>query len=84
MFALAAGLLYVAAPSFWSTLIDVTQRGTGVLGGAMNGRNYDLQRIEVHVAQIVMYGIDDLLAKAYMKPRTVLSSTTRAPVWSKY
>jgi ACS family glucarate transporter-like MFS transporter len=40
MFALAAGLLYVAAPSFWSTLIDVTQRGTGVLGGAMNGSKY--------------------------------------------
>ncbi len=40
VFALAAGLLYVAAPAFWSTLIDVTRRGTGVLGGAMNGSNY--------------------------------------------
>jgi len=40
VFAAAAGLLYVAAPSFWSTLIDVTRRGTGVLGGAMNASNY--------------------------------------------
>jgi ACS family glucarate transporter-like MFS transporter len=40
MFALAAGLLYIAAPSFWSTLIDVTQRGTGLVGGIMNGSNY--------------------------------------------
>ncbi len=37
MFTLAAGLLYAAAAAFWSTLIDVTRRGPGVLGGLMNG-----------------------------------------------
>jgi len=36
-FALAAGLLYAAAAAFWSTLIDVTRQGTGLLGGLMNG-----------------------------------------------
>ncbi len=39
-FALAAGLQYLAAPAFWSTLIDVTRRGAGLLGGVMNGGNY--------------------------------------------
>jgi len=39
-FALAAGLQYMAAPAFWSTLIDVTRRGAGLLGGVMNGSNY--------------------------------------------
>jgi MFS family permease len=37
LFALACGLLYAAAAAFWSTLIDVTRRGAGVLGGLMNG-----------------------------------------------
>jgi MFS family permease len=37
VFALGCGLLYAAAAAFWSTLIDVTRRGTGVLGGLMNG-----------------------------------------------
>jgi MFS family permease len=37
VFALAAGLLYAAAAAFWSTLIDITRRGAGILGGLMNG-----------------------------------------------
>lgn len=37
VYALACGLLYAAAAAFWSTLIDITRRGTGVLGGLMNG-----------------------------------------------
>jgi MFS family permease len=37
VFALAAGFLYAAAAAFWSTLIDLTRRGVGVLGGLMNG-----------------------------------------------
>lgn len=37
VFALSAGLFYAAAAAFWSTLIDVTRRGPGLLGGLMNG-----------------------------------------------
>jgi ACS family glucarate transporter-like MFS transporter len=37
VFALAAGLQYVAAGPFWATVIDLTRRGSGLLGGAMNG-----------------------------------------------
>jgi predicted MFS family arabinose efflux permease len=37
VFSLAAGLQFVAAPSFWATVIDITRRGTGILGGFMNG-----------------------------------------------
>jgi MFS family permease len=37
VFALAAGFLYAAAAAFWSTLIDLTRRGAGLLGGLMNG-----------------------------------------------
>jgi MFS transporter, ACS family, glucarate transporter len=40
LFALAAGLLYAATPGFWSTVIDLTQQGTGVLGGLQNGANW--------------------------------------------
>src|SRR5580704_12714714 len=32
---------------------------------------HDVEGIEAQVAQIVMYGIDDLLARACVKPRTV-------------
>jgi len=37
VFALSAGFLYAAAAAFWSTLIDITRRGAGILGGLMNG-----------------------------------------------
>ena len=37
VFAVAAGLFFTAASAFWSTLIDITRRGAGVLGGLMNG-----------------------------------------------
>ena len=37
MFAVAAALQFIAAPAFWATVIDITRRGTGVLGGCMNG-----------------------------------------------
>jgi MFS family permease len=37
VFAVAAGLFFTAAAAFWSTLIDITRRGTGILGGLMNG-----------------------------------------------
>jgi MFS family permease len=37
VFAIAAGLFFTAASAFWSTLIDITRRGSGVLGGLMNG-----------------------------------------------
>ena len=37
VFALASGFLYAAAAAFWSTLIDITRRGVGLLGGLMNG-----------------------------------------------
>jgi ACS family glucarate transporter-like MFS transporter len=37
LFALAAGLMFTAASAFWSTLIDITRRGTGLVGGVMNG-----------------------------------------------
>ncbi|PYT32305.1 MAG: hypothetical protein DMG57_02240 [Acidobacteria bacterium] len=36
VFSLAAGLQFVAAPP-WATVIDITRRGTGILGGFMNG-----------------------------------------------
>jgi sugar phosphate permease len=37
VFALSIGLLFAAAAAFWSTLIDITRRGAGILGGLMNG-----------------------------------------------
>ena len=37
VFSVAAGLQFVAASAFWATVIDITRRGTGVLGGFMNG-----------------------------------------------
>ncbi|PYT20376.1 MAG: hypothetical protein DMG57_42375 [Acidobacteria bacterium] len=37
VFSLAAGLQFVAAPPFWAAVIDITRRGTGILGGLMNG-----------------------------------------------
>jgi ACS family glucarate transporter-like MFS transporter len=37
VFSLAAGLQFVAAPPFWAAVIDITRRGTGILGGFMNG-----------------------------------------------
>lgn len=37
VFAAAAGLMCAAAASFWSTVIDITRRGAGILGGLMNG-----------------------------------------------
>jgi MFS family permease len=37
VFAVAAGLFFTAASAYWSTLIDITRRGAGVLGGLMNG-----------------------------------------------
>lgn len=37
VFSMAAGLQFVAASAFWATVIDITRRGTGVLGGFMNG-----------------------------------------------
>jgi len=40
VFALAAGLLYTAAAGFWSTVIDLTRQGTGLLGGIQNGANW--------------------------------------------
>ncbi len=40
LFALTAGLLYTAASGFWSTVIDLTRRGTGILGGIQNGANW--------------------------------------------
>jgi len=40
VFALTAGLLYLAASAFWSTAIDLTRRGTGLLGGLMNASNW--------------------------------------------
>lgn len=39
-FAATAGLLYLAASAFWSTAIDITRRGTGLLGGLMNAANW--------------------------------------------
>jgi ACS family glucarate transporter-like MFS transporter len=40
LFALAAGLQYSSAAAYWSTAIDLTRQGTGILGGFMNGSNY--------------------------------------------
>jgi sugar phosphate permease len=37
VFAAAAGLMFTAAAAFWSTVIDITRRGAGLLGGLMNG-----------------------------------------------
>jgi len=37
VFSLSAALNFVAAPPFWATVIDITRRGTGILGGFMNG-----------------------------------------------
>jgi len=37
IFSTAAGLQFVAAPAFWATVIDITRRGPGILGGFMNG-----------------------------------------------
>lgn len=36
-FALAAGLQFVSAAAFWATVIDITRKGAGLLGGLMNG-----------------------------------------------
>ena len=40
VFAMAAGLLYAAAPCFWSVVIDVTRQGAGLLGGLQNGAGW--------------------------------------------
>lgn len=40
LFALTAGVLYLAASGFWSTAIDLTRRGTGLFGGVMNAANW--------------------------------------------
>jgi MFS transporter, ACS family, glucarate transporter len=37
VYAVAAGLQYLAAPAFWATVIDITRRGPGIVGGLMNG-----------------------------------------------
>jgi ACS family hexuronate transporter-like MFS transporter len=37
VFAFAAGFQYVASGPYWATVIDLTHRGAGLLGGAMNG-----------------------------------------------
>jgi MFS family permease len=37
VYALGAGLQYFAAPAFWATVIDITRRGPGIVGGLMNG-----------------------------------------------
>jgi MFS family permease len=37
VFALAAGLQFLAAPAFWATVIDITRRGPAIVGGFMNG-----------------------------------------------
>lgn len=37
VYALAAGLQFLAAPAFWATVIDITRRGPGIVGGLMNG-----------------------------------------------
>jgi ACS family glucarate transporter-like MFS transporter len=37
VFSLAGALQFVGAPPFWATVIDITRRGTGILGGFMNG-----------------------------------------------
>src|SRR5207244_2145787 len=34
--ALGAGFQFAAAAAFWATVIDITRRGTGILGGLMN------------------------------------------------
>jgi MFS transporter, ACS family, glucarate transporter len=35
-FALGAGFQFAAAAAFWATVIDITRKGTGILGGLMN------------------------------------------------
>jgi ACS family glucarate transporter-like MFS transporter len=45
VFALAAGLQYVAAAAFWATVIDITRSGSGLLGGLMNGSGNMAQAI---------------------------------------
>jgi sugar phosphate permease len=40
LFALAAGFQYSAASAYWSTAIDLTRQGTGILGGFMNASTY--------------------------------------------
>jgi len=37
VFSTAAGLGFVAAPGIWATVIDITRRGTGLLGGLLTG-----------------------------------------------
>jgi ACS family glucarate transporter-like MFS transporter len=37
VFSIAGALQFVAAPPFWATVIDITRRGTGIVGGFMNG-----------------------------------------------
>ena len=37
VFATAAGLGFVAAPGIWATVIDITRRGPGILGGFLTG-----------------------------------------------
>jgi ACS family glucarate transporter-like MFS transporter len=36
LFALGAGFQFAAAAAFWATVIDITRRGAGILGGLMN------------------------------------------------
>ncbi len=40
VFAMAAGLLYAAAPCFWSIVIDIAGRGAGLLGGIQDGAGW--------------------------------------------
>src|SRR6202007_2112495 len=55
-----------------------SERGEGLFkrlvfrsGESAEPEIYNLERIEAQVAQVVMYGIDNLLARACVKPGTV-------------
>ena len=48
-------------------------------GKSANPEIHNLQRIEAQVAQIVVYGIDNFLARPCVKPGTVGAAATMVP-----
>src|ERR1700683_5037019 len=59
-------------------LLQLSERGERCFKGlvfrsgeAAEPEIHDLERIEAQVAQIVMYGVDDFLARACVKPGTI-------------
>jgi ACS family glucarate transporter-like MFS transporter len=75
-FAVAAGLQYMAASAYWSTLIDITRQGTGVLGGLMNGSVYLGSAIATQYFPVVAKSLGDAAALQLAAIAALCSATT--------